>query len=52
VILSLARPERVLCFAKTPEGETCIVRGDLHPELRDWKGGVDLGTLFASGVLG
>jgi len=52
VILSAASPESVLCFAKTPEGATDIVRGDRHPRLADWHGEVDLGSLFASGVLG
>ena len=52
VILSAASPEAVLCFAKTPEGATDIVRGDRHPRLTDWHGQVDLGSLFASGVLG
>ncbi len=52
VILSAASPEAVLCFAKTPEGATDIVRGDRHPRLTDWHGEVDLGSLFASGVLG
>jgi hypothetical protein len=52
VILSAASPEGVLCFAKTPEGATDIVRGDRHPRLTDWHGEVDLGSLFASGVLG
>jgi hypothetical protein len=42
----------VLCFAKTPEGGTDIVRGDAHPALRDWRGETNLGTLFAGGVLG
>jgi predicted ATPase len=52
VILSLAEPDQVLCFAKTPDGATDIVRGDEHPKLRDWKRDADLGTLFAAGVLG
>lgn len=52
VILSIARHEQVLCFAKTPEGATDIVRGSEHPQLKEWKGETDLGTLFASGVLG
>jgi predicted ATPase len=52
VILGLARPEEILCFAKTSEGATDIVRGTEHPRLRDWKGVLDLGTLFAAGVLG
>lgn len=52
VILSLAKPAQVLCFARTPEGETDIVRGSEHPQLSKWRGETDLGTLFASGVLG
>lgn len=52
VILSLAEPRDVLCFAKTPEGGTDIVRGDRHPYLRDWHGESNLGALFAAGVLG
>jgi predicted ATPase len=52
IILSLAEPKDVLCFAKTAKGATDIVRGDEHPNLRDWKRGADLGTLFATGVLG
>jgi predicted ATPase len=52
VILSPAEPKDILCFAKTPERTTDIIRGDEHPNLRDWKRGADLGTLFATGVLG
>lgn len=52
VILSLAKPEQVLCFAKTDEGATDIVSGAEHPKLKAWRGETDLGTLFASGVLG
>ncbi len=52
VILSMSRPEQVLCFARTAEGETDVVRGSEHPRLRDWRGSMDLGTLLASGVLG
>lgn len=52
VVLRLAQPKDIFCFAKTPDGATDIVRGDEHPYLRDWQGLLDLGTLFASGVLG
>ncbi len=52
LILSVADPASVLCFGKTPQGATDIVRGDQHPRLTDWHGEVDFGTLFASGVLG
>jgi len=52
VILSVADVDKVLCFKKTESGATDIVRGDQHPALRDWRGDVNLGTLFAGGVLG
>lgn len=52
VILALAEPAQVLCFARTAEGATDIVRGSEHPNLRDWRRDTDLGTLFATGVLG
>jgi len=52
VILSQVNPRDVLCFGLTAEGAADIVRGDEHPYLRDWKRSADLGTLFASGVLG
>jgi len=52
VVLSMAEPDQVLCFARTQEGATDIVRGREHPRLKEWKGGVDLGSLLASGVLG
>jgi predicted ATPase len=52
VILSTVEAEQVLCFAKTPEGATDIVRGSEHPALQSWKHETTLGTLFAAGVLG
>jgi predicted ATPase len=51
VLLSMAKPEQLLCFAKTPDG-TEIVRGSEHRALRDWQGEVSLGMLAASGILG
>lgn len=52
VVLSVADPSQVLCFSKTSSGATDIVRGSEHPRLGDWRGEVNLGTLFAGGVLG
>jgi energy-coupling factor transporter ATP-binding protein EcfA2 len=52
IVLSLAQPKNILCFARTPQGETDIVRGDEHPALANWQDDVTLDTLFASGVLG
>ncbi|MCR4413857.1 MAG: AAA family ATPase [Thermoguttaceae bacterium] len=52
VILSIVDPKDVLCFAKTTEGATDIVRGSEHPRLRDWRHEENFGVLFAAGVLG
>ncbi len=52
VILSPAKPENILCFAQNDIGATDIVNGKLHPNVKDWKRFADLGTLFATGVLG
>jgi hypothetical protein len=52
VILSIADPSQVLCFSKTDNGATDIIRGSEHPRLRDWRGETSLGVLFAGGVLG
>ena len=52
VVLNAATPENILCFAKNKDGSTDIVAGCDHPHLKNWKGGVNLGTLLASGVLG
>lgn len=51
VIVRLAKLSEILCFAKTGDGATDIVRGDQHPRLIDWKGSLDVGTLLAAGVL-
>ena len=52
LIVGLTKREQILCFAKNPSGATSIVRGREHPKLKDWRGQVDLGTLYAAGVLG
>lgn len=52
VILNIVDAGQVLCFAKTPEGATDIVRGSEHPALAAWRQETNLGLLFAAGVLG
>ncbi|MDD5435621.1 MAG: AAA family ATPase [Nitrospira sp.] len=52
VILSMVGADKVLCFAKTPEGATDIISGSNHPALKEWQGETNLGILFAGGVLG
>jgi predicted ATPase len=51
VLLSMAKPEQLLCFAATADGAR-IVRGSEHQALQDWQGEVSLGMLAASGILG
>ncbi len=52
VLLCMADPSEILCFSRDQEGATDIVSGDDHPRLREWRDKLDLGTLFASGMLG
>ena len=51
VVLNAAGLDDVLCFARDDTGSTDIVLGSEHPDLRQWQGEVDLGTLLASGIL-
>jgi len=50
-ILSLVKLEDILCFSKTSSGAVDIINGRDHPKLKDWRKSVDIGTLYASGVL-
>jgi len=52
VLLSMADPEQVLCFAKDQTGATDIITGNNHPRLVDWQRETSLGELLAAGVLG
>jgi energy-coupling factor transporter ATP-binding protein EcfA2 len=52
LMVARAAPENLLCFARSADSATAVVRGTQHPRLKEWKGEVDLGTFFASGVLG
>jgi len=51
IVLSLARPDQLLCFQKSEDG-TKIIPGNEHPMLREWKAGLNVSDLFAAGVLG
>ena len=52
LIVGLTERKQILCFSKNASGATSIARGSEHPKLKDWHGQVDLGTLYAAGVLG
>ena len=51
-LLSRVDVDQILCFTRTLENGTKIVKGSEHPALQDWKKNVSIGSLFASGVLG
>lgn len=51
LVLSLPRPDQLLCFQKNENGTT-IIPGNEHPMLSQWKSGVNISDLFAAGVLG
>lgn len=52
LILNMARPAQVLCFARTETGSIDIVRADEHPRVNEPGRQRSLGELFAAGLLG
>ncbi len=52
IVSLVEKLEQILCFTRTDEEGTTIVRGDEHPILKNWRHEVSLGDFFASGVLG
>lgn len=52
LVLSRTDVDHLLCFGRESDGSVSIVRGSDHPRLREWKSAVQLGDLFAAGVLG
>ena len=52
VMLPFVEAQDLLCFARTRDGSSAIVRGEDHPRLKEWRNSLDLQTLFASGILG
>ncbi len=51
VFLAMAELHDLLIFGKTETGSTDIIRGNVHPKLKDWKKRVSMESLIASGVL-
>ena len=41
---------QVLAVRVGQDGASTIVRGDQHPNMATWRGGLDIGSLFAAGV--
>jgi energy-coupling factor transporter ATP-binding protein EcfA2 len=52
LVLASTNTDAVLLSVLDPTGEASVIVGSEHERLNDWKGAVDLGTLFAAGVLG
>ncbi len=52
VVLANSELSQILCSRLNEDGAVTIVPGVDHPQLKEWKGQVDLGALFAAGVLG
>jgi predicted ATPase len=51
LLVRLSKPENLLCFSKNEDG-TQVIRGNDHPLLQSWQSKVEIGDLFAAGVLG
>ena len=52
VVLANSKLDQILCSRLEANGAATIIPGNAHPQLKDWKGQVDLGALFAAGVPG
>lgn len=52
VVLAHTKLEHLVAAQLRNDGAVEMVPGAEHPRMVDWKGEVDLGTLFAAGVLG
>lgn len=51
IVLAHTDLANLIVMRKDSDGGMEAIAGDQHPRLRDWHGGIDLGSLFAAGVL-
>jgi hypothetical protein len=51
LVLAHTELSDILATRLEADGSVSVVAGDKHPRLRDWQGTLDIGTLFAAGVL-
>ncbi|MDR0924931.1 MAG: ATP-binding protein [Hungatella sp.] len=51
IVLANSELSQILCSRLGKNGAASIIPGSELPQLKDWKGHIDLGALFASGVL-
>lgn len=52
VVLAQAKLEQLVCARPNEDGGVQMIAGKDHPRLLEWRGEIDLGSLFAAGVLG
>lgn len=52
VVLAHTALESIIVMQASKENGAKAIQGKQHPRLQDWRGGIDLGSLFAAGVLG
>ncbi|WP_445626602.1 methylation-associated defense system AAA family ATPase MAD3 [Nostoc sp. DSM 114167] len=52
VVLAYTELESVIVMRSSKENGAEAIPGNKHPRLQDWQGSIDLGSLFAAGVLG
>ncbi|MDR1605308.1 MAG: hypothetical protein LBS10_11100 [Gracilibacteraceae bacterium] len=52
VVLANVSLDQILCARLDRSGAVNIVSGRKHPQLKEWKGRIDLGALLATGALG
>jgi predicted ATPase len=50
VVLASTKLPELLITRLARSGAASVIPGDQHPRLVDWKGAIDLGSLFATGV--
>ncbi len=52
IVLAQSKLDHILCARLADNGAASVVSGINHPQLKNWQGQLDLGALFAAGVLG
>ena len=52
VVLASSELDQLLCARLSKASGVKLVAGKDHPRMKDWRGGIDLGSLFAAGILG
>jgi predicted ATPase len=50
IVLANTKLSQIICARLNSDGASTIIHGTEHPNLKDWQGHIDIGTLFASGV--